>query len=235
MKDGLIERIKTKGYWRVNFRPRAFPVEPLALERCRHLVEQSNVRLRGWDYPHVSTRNDDEGSFEYCGNYVESWTDWGHHPEFWRFFKSTQFLHYRAIAEDWVDGDDNRRRPSGPHISVTGAIYSITEILEFLFRLHRNGAYESGAQVNISIENSAQRELWISDPMRMPFSYPRATGAQRVVLNRELASDDLKRSSPELSIMLCQEFFDNFGWQPDPNQIIADREKLLSRRMDLYY
>jgi len=233
MKDGLIERIKTRGYWRVNLRPRAL-AEPLTLDQCRQLVEQSNVSLRGWDYPHISKRNDDDGRFEFCGDFVESWTDWGHHPEFWRFYRSSQFLHYRAISEDWIE-DDQRRRPAGPYISVTGAIYSITEMIEFLFRLYRNGAYKAGAEVLISAENTAKRELWIADPMRMPFSYPRTTGAQRIVLARNLGPDDLNRSSTELSVSLTLEFFDNFGWQPSPDQIAADREKLLSRRMDLYY
>src|SRR5690349_1351560 len=103
MKDGLIEKIQSKAYWRINFRPLVLPETMLSLPQCNDLVDKCHVELRGWDYPHMSRRRDVDSDYGPAGKYYEHWIDWDQHIEFWRMFRSSQYLHYRALWEDWIE------------------------------------------------------------------------------------------------------------------------------------
>lgn len=231
MKAGLLDRIRSRAYWRVNFRPLDEGAPQLTLPNCNSVVERSSVSLRGWDYPHISRRNDDESGFGPAGEYYEHWVDWGQHIEFWRMYKSSQYLNYRALWEDWVDSTQHHSDvpPTPRSISVVGTTYIFTEIFEFAYRLARNGLYESGAQINITLENAVDRHLWISEFDRMPFSYERKTGAERVEIERTLDARAIAGGSHDLSVNAVIEFFENFDWSPDPGIVRSDQQKLLTR------
>lgn len=61
MKEGLLERIQAGGHWRVNARPLQPIAERLSLGDCLRVVEAARVSIRGWDYPHISHRQDEQG------------------------------------------------------------------------------------------------------------------------------------------------------------------------------
>ena len=86
MKDGLIEKIKSRGYWRVNFQPITAVVRLDSIQKCKEIIEKNNVNLRGWDFPHIPSRNDETTGFAPAGNYYEGWTDWSNYKEFWRMY-----------------------------------------------------------------------------------------------------------------------------------------------------
>src|SRR5690349_4767858 len=101
MREGLLERIREVGHWRINYRPKIKPAAPLRLAQCREAVEKSRVSIRGWDFPHISVgRADGTGGFTNAGDHVENWTEWYGFREFWRMYRSTQFLAYLALRED---------------------------------------------------------------------------------------------------------------------------------------
>lgn len=218
MQDGLIERIKSRGYWRINFQPKKLIPEKLPLAQCKNFVEQNSVRLRGWDYPHIPVRSDDHGGQLPSGEFYEAWTNWWNHIEFWRMYRSRQYLHYLALREDWFEESDWARglaeqvKP-GQRLGTGGTIYQITEIFEFVSRLGRNDCYPDGVFVNISLENTKGRELWIDDPNRMSFSFPRQTGAERIEIRRELSTSDYVLNTSEMAISVIVELFDQFGWE----------------------
>ena len=197
MKKGLLETIKSRGYWRVNFQPLTASTRLKTLQECKDIMEKNSVRLRGWDYPHFPRRNDEDGGTAPCGEFYEGWEDSGLHKEFWRMYKSGQFLYYRSLREDWIkeEGFTSGRikdiKP-GEKLGIVGSvIYEMTEAFEFLSRLTQAGLYDEGVNVKISLHNTQGRELWVEDEMRAEFIFPRKTGASELVFSESYTKEDI--------------------------------------------
>jgi len=236
MKKGLLEKIRSRGYWRINFQPAAYPLEKLSLAQCRDFVEKNAVLVRGWDYPHVAKKNDEHGAQLPSGEYQESWVDCWNYIEFWRMYRSRQFIHYLALREDWFEKSEwaseyARTIKPGTALGVVATIYQVTEIFEFLSRLVRNGFYKDAVSVELSIVNTRNRKLWVDGPARMPFLSPRVTGAESIQIYRKSDVDRLVTKSSDESLSVIVEIFDHFGWSNLPvANIKLDQEKLLSGR-----
>lgn len=224
MKEGLLERIRSVGHWRINVRPMSEPSDRLSANSAFSLVERNRVSLRGWDYPHVLDRNDECNGRENYQNYVENWCDWRDHLEFWRLYYSTQFLHYKAL---WEDLRKESNQPQGRLLSVTSTIYTITEVTEFTRRLTNAGLYHDGLQLAINLRNSSNRKLWISEFNRMGFSYDRITHQDDIEITTELAANfDAKSVATDILMKL----FSVFGWDPSSAQIEKDVSAYLEGR-----
>ena len=198
---------------------------------CSKVVDENRVQIRGWDYPHVQ-RNTDHGGQRPVGTYFESWTDWTHHIEFWRMYRSTQFLHYAALWEDHLSPEDRRlaQVPDENSIGVVNAIYRVTEIFEFLARLVRADLYASGVRIDVSLNNIRERHLWVDEFTRMPFYEPKITGAAKLQFARSMSASDVLTSSSATAVDCLLLLFDGFGWNPAREQIEADQAKFVSRR-----
>lgn len=228
MPDGLLEKIKSVGFVRVVIRPTVIP-ESLTVVSARELVEKASVSLRGWDYPHIASRNDEHGGTEHHADYVQDWCDWYHHVEFWRMYKSGQFLHYKALRED-LSKEGNV--PKEPVLAVGSFIYTVTEVTEFAHRLRAAGLYKEGATIQIGIGNSGGRRLWVEDPMRMDFISPMVTSSPSIMVERSVRTMDLLLGDPKgISVSMLAEFFDAFGWTPSPDLISSTQMELYNLKL----
>ena len=233
MPQQLVDSIRSRGYWRINFRPtRPDPDAPVTLDRCFSLVNANSVSLRGWDYPHIPHRQGTDTAVERHDSFVEGWTDWYDHREFWRMYASTQFLHYRALYEDWPERGMHRNpagvgRPEQPTLGVTSNLWLIAEVFEFLSRLTGSAAmYRAGVDVSIGlISGSTGRLLAIEDQRRMPFAYDRVTHAQRIVWERTLSPSQTAEPR-KLAQLTAERLFDRFGWTPAAGQLTSEIDNL---------
>ncbi len=164
MRDGLVDTIKSRGYWRINFQPVGEPAN-LNLRECEALVADNHVRLRGWYYPFYGHGSADNHGIENHNTFCQGWIDSGEFKEFWRMYKSSQFLHYSVVHEDWMNPDTEVARSSsmeiepGKYLNFIGSLtYFITEITEFLTRLRKAGLYQEGVTLGISLHNTRGRE-----------------------------------------------------------------------------
>lgn len=82
MKVGLLDRIRSRGFWRINFQPRVLVETKSSLVECRDIVERSAVSLRGWQYPYVPVKQDDQQGSLPSGEFFEAWIDWWNHIEY---------------------------------------------------------------------------------------------------------------------------------------------------------
>lgn len=228
MPEGLLEKIKAVGFLRVVIRP-SRTREALTVTRARDIVQKASVSLRGWDYPHISMRDDDRGGAETYADFTQDWCDWFHHVEFWRMYKSGQFLHYKALREDL--SKDNSI-PKGPVLAVGSFMYTITEVTEFAHRLRAAGLYEDGATIQIDLGNTEGRMLWVEDPMRMNFVSPMTTSSHSIRVERSVAAGELLLGDPkELSLSIIGEFFDAFGWTPARAVISSTQTELYNLKL----
>lgn len=226
MQNDLIETIRRYGHWRINLRPKVVPAEPVLLGRCQELVEKSSVSLRGWDFPHTSRGNTDDGGYLRGKDFVENWTNWFGMIEFWRIYKSTQFISYLCLREDTKPEEHGNLQ--NPILDVVGTIYSVTEFCEFLHRLTNNGLYQQGATLSISLINTRGRVLRAGRG-RVPFFDPKVTDAERLEVNREIHPRSWGDIYQSVAVDLCIELFDYFGWNPDRTQIQVEQEKFYRR------
>lgn len=237
MKEGLADEIKSRGYWRINFRPLTLSQPLESLQQCEDLVDQNRVSLRGWDYPHMPRREGDDTGVVRLENAVEGWVDWSGHREFWRMYTSSQFLHYRAINTEWRELDRWGGNPpsnwgtpiEGPVLGVIDNAWMITEACEFLSRLHANGLYDDGVELKIQLMNTKDRTLWIDATRRSPFSYDRKTGAESLTFARTLGPEQLENPRA-ITVDALAYFFDKFGWQPAEGQLTEIVSDLYDRR-----
>jgi len=235
MKDGLLEKITSRGYWRVNFQPVVDAVKLPTVESCKQVVEESALELRGWEYPAVLLGSP-EVVRERHENYFELSNDWWNHIEFWRMYQSGQFLHYLALREDWLQDDgwasqQEKQVPPGTRLGVVGTVYQATEIYAFLQRLVQKGLYDEGVAVSVRLVGMKGRALWLDDPMRIRFSFERKTDAEQIEWKQVHTKDEVLSKAPELARDVLRHVFDRFGWQPNEEQLRADQDKLLSKRL----
>lgn len=235
MKEELLKKIKSRGYWRVNFRP--LEDKRLKLSDCRELIEKNSVELRGWDYPHFPRREGEDTGLEPGENFYEGWIDWWNHSEFWRMYESGQFVHYCALREDWFENDgwaveSYKKIKPGMVLNVIGSLnYQLTEIYEFLLRLTSAGVYDSGAQVFIALNNTKGRKLWVSDFMRADFIIEHKTGAENIGFEKLYTKEEIFAKSKELALEAILYFADHFGWNnPSLDVIKKDQEDLLNKK-----
>jgi len=238
MKKELIEKIKSRGYWRINFQPLKLNNNFKMLSETKYAVYNNRVRLRGWDYPHFPKRSEEDTDFELCGNYCQGWITWMNHVEFWRMYKSKQFLHYLALREDWLEDDSWREKLAkeikpGTRLGMVGSvIYQMTEVFEFLSRLGQSNIYDDGVHVSISLHNTRGRELWVEDPMRADFFQPYKISTNNLVFEEDFAKGQIVSESKELAFTFILQIFDSFGWENPSIEIIkTDQEKLLTGRI----
>ncbi|SRR5216683_502378 len=237
MKVGQLDRIRSRGYWRINFQPRLLVETKSSLSECRDIVERNAVSLRGWQYPYVPVKQDDQQGSLPSGEFFEAWIDWWNHIEYWRSYRSRQFLHYIALREDWFAESDwdkelAKKILPGRAIGTARTIWQITEIFEFLSRLGRNDVYPSGAIVSLTLENTEGRQLWVDDPQRMPFLDEKKTGAARIEIKRELLPSEFSVQGAEIARSVIVELFDHFDWTGiSQENIRTQQEQLLSGRI----
>jgi hypothetical protein len=141
-------------------------------------------------------------------------------------YKSSQFLSYSALREDTKPEDHGN--PTVPILNVVGTIYSITEFIEFIHRLHSQGLYEGGAELSIELRNTKNRVL-TAGQNRVPFFERFSTGAETLKLNRRLYPQQLREDYRNLAVELCIALFGDFGWSPASSQIEADVDRFYRR------
>ena len=136
-------------------------------------------------------------------------------------YRSTQFLSYNVLHED------TRRRqygnPRAPILDVVGAVYQITEIVDFCHRLASNGLYSSGAKLEISLLNTEGR-LLRAGSNRMPFFDRKAVSIAEISVRRDLDVTQLRDDYRSIAIGVCIELFDHFGWKPVAGQLEAEQD-----------
>ena len=231
--DQLLQKIKSKGYWRVNIRPTEYQERRIeTLSEVRALVKSCQVSFRGWDYPFWEDKD-----LRNEGEFVECSIDWDRFIEYIRFYRSGQFIHVFSALEDLLDHKEmfkNRYPPPTPragYLSVIGVVYLATEIFEFATRLASKGLLRPKAFISVQLNNMNDHQLEMFDISRMLFREYVCTSINPIVFEREVTEDELISNGDHLALDLAIEVFENFNWNDPPRQVFAeDQRKLRERR-----
>jgi hypothetical protein len=210
-REELLAKIRSRGYWRIHFRPLAPGGELAGPMECFRIVQRASVSLRGWDYPHLPSRNED---ISILNESAAARTDWGQHIEYWRMFQSSQFIHLRALHEDWRDAD--------PY--ATGLV---AEVFEFLGRLAADGLYEQGVEVSLELHGAQGRGLWVDSPDRAPLAYDRRSDEDVIAYKRKLSNSEILEQKVRAAEAV-QHIFERFRFLIADKQVLEMVEELYS-------
>jgi len=233
----ILEKIKSGPYWRVNIRPYEFEEEKIErLAEIWELVARCQVSLRGWQFPYIDNQNKSNGQ-----DYVQSECNFNGINEFWRFYKSGQFIHYFSVYEDfyvkskkidpssmWKRGSSEK--PSG-YLGILTTIYRMTEIYEFAMRVAQHGIYDKGVTIFITLSGIKKFELSYLEPEKVLLgSY--ISKHNEIKLKSQISKEELFAKGHEEAIKKCIEVFERFNWLNCPKRIfLEDQKKFLERRM----
>ena len=230
-------------HWRVNFRPEVYIEEVIpSLSQCFQVIEKNRVRLRGWDYPHLSNHENERTQGI---DWVASWSRFRGHLEYWRFYQSTQFIHYFSVRESTEEGWRSKlQEETASHLSHIGGIdwdkvpgfisinnflFTVTEIIEFAARLCQAQVYKGNLDISIQI-NPIKGFMLTTDWDRAWGVYCSA-GEDVLGKTWRIDSESLIADSPEYSLNIIVWFFERFGWlNPSIDVLREDIDNYLKGR-----
>lgn len=217
----LLSKIHAKGYWRVLVRPTKYVEKRIpTLGECRRYVEESTVRLRGWDYPHINDVTNGQ-------NWIESSEEWLHgHIEYWRYYQTGQFVHHFAMNEDYEESSKGRHG-----LDFLNTLYRFTEIFEFSSRLAARGLLSPGVDVRVELHNCEGRQLFSWDPGRL--IEPNHRSITGTIVYKTTATDtEILGSGGEIALDGTIDVLERFNWSAIPRDILAaEQTKFLERRL----
>lgn len=225
--SALLEKIRSRGYWKVVIRPTTFK-ENRVHEKSTlgHIVKSRSVSIKGWNFPHVDYFRDfDEGS-DWIGQEIET----GPILELWRFYQSGQFVHYFGMVEDWVDSPDQYPLVENGHQVVLGAesiVTRFTEVFEFAARLTFTEVGDAGTCMEIAAVNISDHVL----PLPTRHGMVRMLEAHRseVTIKVDPTSIELVGEKRELALEAALRFFQYFSWKPSIDLLRDIQTGILNR------
>jgi len=236
-----LEKLKQRGYWKVDLHPSQYTESVVnRLSDCKGLVSESSVQLRGWDYPHIPTQNDEkQGIYPIDSNRYESWIDWSTYKEVWRFYRSGKFIHLRGLNEHWYDefevlfaGNPFPNLEPRSVVDAVNAIYVLTEMFIFIYNLTNRIEGIDNFDLKIDLLNTQDNRLVVLDPARAPIhaqpNHSQSMEVIRITLNKADTID--KDRMLQLAREATQNVFENFEWQASDSLLEEMQQKLMSRR-----
>ena len=162
----VLDKIRTRGYWRVVIRPTRFEENHIPnYSDLFPIVERNSVRLRGWDSPHIDHQSQALTGADWIGQEFDRQDE----IEVWRLSMSGQFVHFLAIWGDWRDHSavwpaEPGWKP-GRLIYYTPTVFSFVEIFEFASRLALSPAARTPMRVEVKMHELQGRRLASTDIM----------------------------------------------------------------------
>ena len=228
MTNAIIEKLKQRGYWRVEIRPARFKERNgSSTQILQRSLEKARVELRGWDFPHIGTSWDLPQSQSWVG--VE--TDWGVHVEIWRAFLSGQFVYRGGVWTDWLDQDQFATARTVLNVEkkmpIVATLWSITEFWEFAARYSQTEAGDEAMSIDISFDGLENRVLFGDHERRRWFQQYGPARLNRFTYKRVLSRADLISNAAKLAQTCAAQLFELFG-------LVMGNELLESLQQELF-
>jgi len=172
MNTELLEKIKSRGYWRIVIRPEQFVAERIpTLAECQSIVERNQVQYRGLYLPYI-----DDQSTRHGLDYIEvAFSTSGSVHETWRLYQSGQFVLFRGFREDWMKEDSwfrSHQKPtieSGTKLDILSTLYQLSETYEFATRLAQADTLGNRLFLDVNLVHTKGRRLFFRDSAKYDF------------------------------------------------------------------
>jgi Putative DNA-binding domain len=222
--QNIFDSIKRGGYWRIIVKPTHYKENRIeSLSKCKERLYHSKLSLRGWDFPHFRDLESGNG-------FIQSSEDFAQYKELFRFFKSGQFIYYKAMYEEYMDAS---YKTNGKGLEILSTLLLFTEIFEFASRLFQQE--DMGDKVTVLIEgfDLKGRKLFFYEPTRRLFRDYVSNIEDEAKIEVDVDVERLISESGNLAIKASNELFERFGWDTDAVQGLfkEQQQKLLTGRI----
>jgi len=223
-KDVLQKGFQTSPRWEVITYPSQYLSERIPnLPDMERLIRESQVRLRGWPFPYIGQQG--ESSTFNAG--FQGHVDWNDIREAFRLYKSGLFVWKRAIWEDLRDAKTEKGKRT---LSFISAIYSITEWLLFIARLHEVMGTTDSVRLQIHLIGCKNRQLASFDATVPLYSHWYESQEDIISFQRDYTVEELRATSNEIANAIAKHIFHVFNWIDVQDEMIEGwQKKLLSR------
>jgi hypothetical protein len=228
-------------YWRIDVRPSEFHAERLAYSELRSVINQTKVGLRGWDFPHLTNR---ENEIIRGVDFVGGWSDFINY-EYWRFYQSGYLFFLQSVREhveeDWRAKTEQTVRQRmhwlnvdwttvKGYFSIINFLYTVTEVFEFAARLSQRLRISDSMDIQIALSN-IDGFILTTEIDRGSLSGLYRWPGGRLGKKWTIPAASLLAETSEHAIAAVKWFFERFGWEkPNIDQLRRDQLELLKRR-----
>lgn len=212
--------------WELIAHPSQYLPERLSnLADMERMVKESQVRLRGWDFPYLGQRGE-VGAFN---SGFQGRVDWEAIREAFRLYKSGLFVWKRAI---WEDLKDMKTEKGKRTLSYSSAIYSLTEWFLFLARLYESIVNTNSVRILIRVVGCKNRQLASFDGMEAFFFHSDWYESQEDVISfqRDYTVEELRASPAEIAKAFAIHIFQVFNWTKVTDEMIESLQKKVLNR-----
>lgn len=212
--SSLIEKIQTRGFWKIIIRPDNFAQERVAYDALFPLVQRCAVDLRGDGFPNAVSELPIIRGADCVGQQIEA----GHILEAWNIYQSGQFIYFSGMVDDWLDQSDwpqlREGWQLGNKLAIEEVIRLYTGIYVFASRLSLTEVYaqETHININVLIKGLRGRHLYISAPRRVPLRWAYESQIPDFPYKKRLQKDELIANAKELALRASHNLFLRFGW-----------------------
>lgn len=232
-QKSVLDKLKTRGYWRIELRPTKFQKEQFTLKECKGLIEQNQVRLRGWYFPHMSINH---GDFFNAEDHVVGFVNWSEHCEIFKMYRSGQFVYYLNFWEDWINYspygfnvqfENGKTRPNVKEVIMT--LYTVTEIFLFASRLASSQFGDKTMHLSIELKNCENRGL-ILDQFGRSLNQLYICKIPEFKIVKDIPLQEIITNYASLALDTTFEIFQHFNWdysQGTKDALKHDQDKIL--------
>ncbi len=209
------------GFWELVAYPTIYNSELIQNSvEAGNIVEQSIVRLRGWDLPHVDSHGN-ESNFN-KGKQSFTASDRVQVQEAWRMHKSGLFVWKDYFKEDLRDfeSEDGKKL-----LFFVSAIYSLTEIMLFLKRVYAEKLEVDTIHVELILSGCRGRMLGEGQPGLLHRGY--ICNEDHIKVKRDIKTVDLMASFEGIAREFIGEIFMLFNWNDPAEHMLEDWQKKL--------
>lgn len=229
--DKLLESIRNRGYWKFNLRPLQQQAS-LSTEIIESLVHRCSTG-NGWPFPRVPNPSLEGEGYSNGMNYLQGISDYGARKEYWRMYKSGQFIDFKALREDWYESDPRLINLSqevlpGTVVNINGSIiYYLTDAIHFCSKLCLHQGFKGEMEISLVLNNVLDRKLKVDLPEREPFHNLYNTGEQSIELSETIESEHLIINHLDVSHHMILKTLSAFGFHPPASSVKNDQIKYL--------
>lgn len=227
LEQNICLKAKGFGYWEIVALPSIYQARRVdSLPEIANLVEESQVRLRGWYFPHIDNKN-----VSNFGSGRQSHTIWNEMREGWRAYQSGLFCWQGVLWEDTDDPKMYGMRGDFKFLEFTGVTFLLTEALLFLKRFYAEKLQVENVRVRITLNGCGQRHIISGSSMR-PLFGDYVSVENTIVLEEEINRVELNVSFKEIALKYAKKIFYVFNWDSVKDEMIDNwQTKLLERKL----
>lgn len=224
----------------VSIAPQSYNEKRLSTKDCLEVVSASQVRVRGWYFPHIdrnSVRSGRNGSYV-----VHETEELGYHLEQWQMYRSGQFL-FRMMPWEVPNGEvqdrmrENARRWDSRRdanevdgfIEFKMLIYSTTEAYVFAARLAQAAHYDTAVDIQVGLRGVRGWALGSNEfGVHLYGAYIAQDDA--ALYERSIPLDILIGNPLDLALEATKSLFSQFGWLDADTGMIENWQREIFKR-----